>query len=116
MNVDWICFAYNSKISKILVNGKATTGFKGKYDGGWVQAVKVDAELQGEPILSFIGEVDDQEYTYRYDAEVENCSGSKTRVAYITSKAEDGTLSQYVVNINRPFSANSGLKNNSGER
>ncbi len=110
MNVDWIRFAYNSKISKILVNGKATTGFKGKYDGGWVQAVKVDAELQGEPILSFIGEVDDQEYTYRYDAEVENCSGSKTRVAYITSKAEDGTLSQYVVNINRPFSANSGLK------
>ena len=109
MNVDWIRFAYNSKISKILVNGKATTGFKGKYDGGWVQAVKVDAELQGEPILSFIGEVDDQNILTVTMRRWKIAVAAK-RVAYITSKAEDGT-EPYVVNINRPFSANSGLKN-----
>jgi len=109
MFVDWIRLSYNSKIAKILVNGKATKGFRGKYDGGWVQAVNVDAELQGEPTLTFVGEVADQEYSYYFDEEVENCSGSKTRVAYITSKAEDGTLSQYIVNLNRPYSTNANL-------
>jgi len=109
MFVDWIHLSYNSKIAKILVNGKATKGFRGQYDGGWVQAVNIDTDLQGEPTLSFVGEVADQEYSYYFDEEVENCSGSKTRVAYITSKAEDGTLSHYVVNLNRQLSANANL-------
>ncbi len=108
--VDWVKFAYNSKIAKIFVNGQEAKGFKGKYDGNWIQAVKVDAELQGDPVLTFEGEVSDQEYTYSYSEETDNCSGQyKTRVVAITSKAEDGTTSQYIVNLNRPLSSNAAL-------
>ncbi len=110
MLVDWVKFAYNSKIAKIFVNGKEAVGFKGKYDGGWIQAVKVDADMQGAPTLTFEGETNDQEYTYTYGEEVENCSGEyRTRIVTITSKAEDGTLSHYVLNLNRPFSSNADL-------
>lgn len=110
MLVDWVRFAYNSKIAKIFVNGQEAKGFKGKYDDNWIQAVKVDAELQGAPVLTFEGEVSDQEYTYSYGDEADNCSGQyKTRVVTITSKAEDGTLSHYIVNLNRPLSANAAL-------
>lgn len=108
--VDWVRFGYNSKIAKIFVNGQEAKGFKGKYDDNWIQAVKVDAELQGAPVLTFEGEVNDQEYTYSYSEEADNCSGRyKTRVVTITSKAEDGTLSRYIVNLNRPLSANAAL-------
>jgi hypothetical protein len=110
MLVDWVKFAYNSKIAKIFVNGTETSGFKGKYDGDWIQAVKIDAELQGAPVLTFEGEVADQEYTYTYGDEQANCSGNyMTRVVNITAKAEDGTLSHYIVDLNRPFSKNAAL-------
>ncbi|MGN0187728.1 MAG: hypothetical protein ACI392_08320 [Paludibacteraceae bacterium] len=109
--IDWVRFAYNSQIANIYVNGQATSGFQGKYDGGWIQAVKIDADLQGAPVLTFEGVTRDQEYTYSYGDEQENCSGDyKTRVVNITSKAEDGTLSRYIVNLNRPLSANADLQ------
>ncbi len=108
--VDWVKFTYNSKIAKIFVNGQEAVGFKGKYDDNWIQAVVVDAELQGAPVLTFEGEVNDQEYTYTYGDEADNCSGKyKTRVVTITSKAEDGTTSRYIVNLNRPLSTNATL-------
>ena len=111
MLVDWVRFAYNSQIANIYVNGQAATGFQGKYDGGWIQAVKIDADLQGAPTLTFEGVTRDQEYTYTYGDEQENCSGDyKTRVVNITSKAEDGTLSRYIVNLNRPLSTNADLR------
>lgn len=105
MMVDWVHFSYNSKIAKIFVNGIEAMGFRGKYDGGLIQSTHIDAETVGAPTLTFAGEVNDQEYTYSYGEEEDNCSvGYKTRVVNITSKAEDGTLSRYVLNLNRPFS------------
>lgn len=64
------------------------------------------ADYQGIPSITTIGEVPDQEHTVQI-AQTESTSGeNRVRQVTITSKAEDGTSTNYTFSLIRPKSSN----------
>jgi len=107
MYVDKLRFQYSSKVNSILINGSAVSGFDGNVPSN---TVTVDADFQGLPYVTPIGEVADQEYTITIDA-LENSAGptKKSRYVELKSKAEDGTITTYNLYIQRLLSTNKAL-------
>ncbi len=102
--VDYIRFAHSSEIDSLVFDGTTYVAFDGTNE----HTFTLDAEYQGVPSLSVIGNVPDQEHTIHFSNEVEN-GANMVRTATITSKAEDGTSTVYTVKFNRPKSGNSSL-------
>ncbi len=97
MYVDWLRFAYNSTLTGINVNGEAAT-----QDGNTFSYTIADAENTMLPTLSFIGEVADQAQKVVWSDEVKE-AGYSVRNATITNYAEDGTSTDYSLEVKRPL-------------
>ncbi len=99
--VDYIRFAHSSTLTNIVIDG-VSNSVTNNYT--------IDADYQGIPAISAVGEVPDQEHTIQI-AETETESGANMlREVTINSKAEDGTSTNYSFNIVRPKSSNNQLK------
>ncbi|MBO5974632.1 MAG: hypothetical protein J6P95_02780, partial [Paludibacteraceae bacterium] len=99
--VDNIRFTHNSALTNIVING---------VSNAVTNSYTIDADYQGIPAISAVGEVPDQEHTIQI-AETETESGANMlRAVTINSKAEDGTSTNYSFNIVRPKSSNNQLK------
>jgi hypothetical protein len=99
LNVDYIHFVYNSTLKGINVGKKAAT----KCANDTCTHI-VDTDLL--PQLQFIGEVSDQAQKIVWKEEIK--LGYSVRTATITNLAEDGTSSQYTLELKRLL--NSDLK------
>lgn len=99
LNVDYIRFVYNSTLKGINVGKKAAT----KCANDTFTHI-VDTDLL--PQLQFIGEVSDQAQKIVWKEEIK--LGYSVRTATITNFAEDGTSSQYTLELKRLL--NSDLK------
>ena len=98
--VDNIRFTHNSALTNIVING---------VSNAVTNSYTIDADYQGIPAISAVGEVPDQEHTIQI-AEKETESGANMlRTVTINSKAEDGTSTNYPFNIVRPKSSNNQL-------
>ncbi len=102
--VDYIRFAHSSKINELILDGTTYTAFDGTNE----HTFTLDAEYQGLPSLSAIGDVPDQEHSIQFSHETAD-GANMVRTATLTSKAEDGTSTVYTVKFNRPKSSNSSL-------
>ena len=101
--VDDLSFWYNNLLSSILVDGVALDGFaSGVYDYTYNVA---DAERQTLPVITVVGQVQDQQHRIVWGEEV---SGERT--ATIQVMAEDGTTQDYRIKFVRPASSNKQLK------
>lgn len=101
MLVDYVRFKYSSTLTNIVINGVSNSV---------TNSYTIDAEYQGIPAISAVGEVPDQEHTIQI-AETETESGANMlRAVSINSKAEDGTSTNYSFNLVRPKSSNNQLK------
>lgn len=99
--VDNIRFTHSSALTNIVINGVSNSV---------TNSYTIDADYQGIPAISAIGEVPDQEHTIQI-AETETESGANMlRAVSINSKAEDGTSTNYSFNLTRPKSSNNQLK------
>ncbi|MBO7316657.1 MAG: hypothetical protein J6U44_05800, partial [Paludibacteraceae bacterium] len=99
--VDNIRFTHNSALTNIVING---------VSNAVTNSYTIDADYQGIPAISAVGEVPDQEHTIQI-AETETESGANMlRAVTINSKAEDGTSTNYSLNIVRPKSSNNQLE------
>lgn len=99
--VDYIRFAHSSTLTNIVIDG-VSNSVTNNYT--------IDADYQGIPAISAVGEVPDQEHTIQI-AETETESGANMlREVTINSKAEDGTSTNYSFNLVRPKSSNNQLK------
>lgn len=92
VDVDYIHFSYNSKISSIKVNGNEV-----EWNGN-EGTVTIDRESIGIPQFDITGEVDDQMYNIDYGTEV---NGKRT--VSIRSFAEDMNYTDYTVTVNREY-------------
>ena len=89
LSVDYVSFSYNSAISGINVNGVAAT------KSGNAFTANIDADYVGRPQIDIIGEVEDQAYDVIWTEESDNFYK-----ANITSYAEDGTYTEYTLEVN----------------
>ena len=89
LKVDYIRFSYNSAISAIKANGVVAT------KQGNAFTATVDAYSVGRPKLDIVGEVVDQAYDVIWTEESDNFYK-----ANITSYAEDGTYTEYTLEVN----------------
>ena len=94
--VDKISFVYSSALSKVQVNGIDATKKDSKFS-----YTLPSAETTGVPALTFIGEVSDQAQKVAWD---NTDPKALTRTADVTNYAEDGTSTQYTVEVIRPKS------------
>lgn len=92
VDVDYIHFSYNSKISSVKVNGNEV-----EWNGN-EGTVTIDRESIGIPQFDITGEVDDQMYNIDYGTEV---NGKRT--VNIRSFAEDMSYTDYTVTVNREY-------------
>ena len=94
--VDKISFVYSSALSKVQVNGVDATKVDSKFS-----YTLPSSETIGIPDLTFVGEVSDQAQKVEWD---NTDPKALTRTATVTNYAEDGTSTQYKVEVNRPKS------------
>lgn len=96
--LDYLRFVYNSHLSSIMVNGEASvlsnTTFTCRLD---------DAEKVGIPHIELIGEVSDQARIITW-AEEQQQGAEALRKATIRNVAEDGTYTDYTLEVIRPLS------------
>ena len=97
MYVDYIRFTYNSTLSGMLVNGEAA-----HKDGNAFSYTLTDSEDVLLPTLAFTGEVADQAQLVVWGAETK-ANGFSTRMATITNYAEDGSSTDYTLELRRPL-------------
>ena len=97
MYVDWLRFAYNSTLQSLTVNDELAT-----LDGNAFSYTLTDAENTLIPTLAFTGEVADQAQKVLWSDEVKEV-GYGIRNATITNYAEDGTSTEYTLQIKRPL-------------
>lgn len=104
--VDYVRFAYNSTLAGIMVNGqKATKG----SDNTFTHTLRT-TDGNAIPQLTFIGEVDDQAQEIVWSEETIDQQYA-TRTATITNYAEDGTSTNYTLNIKRVLNSDCSLSN-----
>lgn len=89
LSVDYVSFSYNSAISGINVNGVAAT------KSGNAFTANIDVNYVGRPELDIVGEVIDQAYDIVWTEESDNLYKANIR-----SYAEDGTYTDYTLNVN----------------
>lgn len=109
MYVDWVRFAFNSSLAGLKVNGLDAV-----KDGNTFSVNLTDAMDTNRPSLLFVGEVDDQAQQVTWNEENEQ----GVRTALIRNFAEDGTYTDYTLEVNRPLETRSelaGLKINGTE-
>lgn len=99
LKVDYIRFKYSSKIAKITVDGK-----KAVINGTDVMAI-ISSESTGTPLIEIEGEVEDQMYDITYGEYKDNVHHISIR-----SYAEDGTYTDYNLNVTRSKTDNVGVK------
>ena len=97
MYVDWLRFTYNSTLKAVNVNGEAAM-----QEGNAFSYTLTDAENILLPTLSFTGEVADQAQKVVWSNEVTE-AGYGVRNATIFNYAEDGTRTEYTLQVKRPL-------------
>lgn len=97
MYVDYLRFAYNSTLTGITVNGEAAT-----MDGNTFTYTIADTENTLLPTLAFTGEVADQAQKVVWSEETK-ADGFGIRTANITNFAEDGSSTEYTLELKRPL-------------
>lgn len=103
MYVDWCRLTYNSTLSTLTVNGLPAT-----KNGNIFSATLTDPEATQTPSLAFTGEVSDQ--AQRVTWLNETISGNYSiRRALIVNYAEDGTSTNYTLDVRRPLDTRTSL-------
>ena len=97
MYVDYLRFSYNSKLTSIKVNDSVAV-----KDGNAFSYTLPDSENTLIPTLTFTGEVADQAQKVIWSNEVTE-AGYGVRNATITNYAEDGTRTDYTLQVKRPL-------------
>ena len=93
MYVDYLRFSYNSTLTSIKVNDSVAV-----KDGNAFSYTLPDSENTLIPTLTFIGEVADQAQNVIWDNEING-----VRNATIINYAEDGTSTEYTLQVKRPL-------------
>ncbi len=97
MYVDYLRFSYNSTLTSIKVNDSVAV-----KDGNAFSYTLPDSENTLIPTLTFIGEVADQAQLVVWSEETK-ADGFSVRNATITNYAEDGTSTEYTLELKRPL-------------
>ena len=97
MYVDYLRFTYNSTLTGLKVNDSIAT-----KDGNKFSYTLLDSEHTLLPTLTFTGEVVDQAQHVVWGEEVRG-EGFGIRTATITNYAEDGTSTEYTLEVKRPL-------------
>ena len=97
MYVDYLRFSYNSTLTSIKVNDSVAV-----KDGNAFSYTLPDSENTLIPTLAFTGEVADQAQKVVWSNEVTE-AGYGVRNATITNYAEDGTSTEYTLQVKRPM-------------
>ena len=95
--VDYVRFSYNSTLTGLKVNDSIAT-----MDGNAFSYTLLDPENTLLPTLTFIGEVADQAQKVVWSEETKT-DGFGVRNATITNYAEDGTSTEYTLELKRPL-------------
>lgn len=95
--VDYLRFSYNSTLSALKVNGIDAT-----LEGNAFSATLTDPEAVGIPSLAFTGEVSDQAQQVIWSDEAIDGEAA-LRTATIINYAEDGTYTDYTLEVRRPL-------------
>lgn len=104
MYVDWVRFAYNSTLSALSVNG-----IDAALDANAFSVTLTDPEAVQTPALSFTGEVSDQAQKITWQEETTDGEYA-VRNADIINYAEDGTSSNYTLQVRRPLDTRNTLR------
>ena len=96
VHFDNVVLYYNSLLSNILIDGVAIPDFNSTL---YTYGDTIDAEYIGRPEITTVGQVEDQQH---YISWLSKADGGY--VATITSFAEDGSSSTYIVSFYRPDS------------
>ena len=97
MYVDYLRFSYNSTLTSIKVNDSVAI-----KDGNAFSYTLPDSENTLIPTLTFTGEVTDQAQKVIWSNEIKE-GGYGVRNATITNYAEDGTRTDYTLQVKRPL-------------
>ena len=97
MFVDWVRFMYNSTLTSLKVNG-----LDAALDANAFTVTLSDPEAVQTPALSFTGEVSDQAQKITWQEETTDGEYA-VRNADIINYAEDGTSSNYTLQVRRPL-------------
>ena len=97
MYVDYIRFSYNSTLTGLKVNDSIAA-----MDGNTFSYTLPDSENTLLPTLTFTGEVADQAQQIVWSEETK-ADGFSVRNAMITNYAEDGTSTEYTLELKRPL-------------
>lgn len=97
MYVDWVRFMYNSTLTSLKVNG-----LDAALDANAFSVTLSDPEEVQTPALSFTGEVSDQAQKITWQGETTDGEYA-VRNADIINYAEDGTSSNYTLQVRRPL-------------
>ena len=97
MYVDWVKFTYNSKLSSLRVNGTEAT-----MSGNTFEVALEDTILAGLPTITGTGEVSNQAQKVIWGAE-SKVGEYGVRTATIWNYAEDGSKTDYTLNVKRPL-------------
>lgn len=96
--VDWLRFGYNSRLAGLAIDEKPAM-----LDGTTFTYTFPDAEHKGIPAISFIGEVVDQARQIVWGEESRQ-NANAVRTAEIRNFAEDGSYTDYTLQVVRPLS------------
>ena len=105
MYVDYLRFSYNSTLTSIKVNDSVAV-----KDGNAFSYTLPDSENTLIPTLAFTGEVADQAQKVVWSNEVTE-AGYGVRNATIFNYAEDGTHTDYTLQVKRPLDTKNTLSN-----
>ena len=105
MYVDYLRFAYNSRLTGLTVNDSVAA-----MDGNTFSYTLTDPENTLLPTLAFTGEVADQAQRVVWGEETK-AGAFGVRTATITNYAEDGTSTEYTLELKRPLDINNLLDN-----
>ena len=97
MYVDYLRFSYNSVLTGLKVNDSIAT-----LEGNAFSYTLPSSENTLMPTLSFTGEVADQAQKVVWSEEIKG-EGFAIRNATITNYAEDGTSTEYTLQVKRPL-------------
>ena len=103
MYVDYLRFAYNSTLTGLTVNDSVAT-----LNGNAFSYTLPSSEDVLIPTLAFTGEVADQAQNVVWSEEI-IADGFGVRNANITNYAEDGSSTEYTLEIKRPLDTNNTL-------
>ena len=102
--VDWFKLHYNSTLSALSVNG-----IDAALDANAFSVTLTDPEAVQTPALSFTGEVSDQAQKITWQEETTDGEYA-VRNADIINYAEDGTSSNYTLQVRRPLDTRNTLR------